>query len=293
MTSSVGALIGLGRRRLSVTRGRGLIGVGNAQVGLVLLTPVVVLALFGPWFTPDDPTRFVGVPYSSSSSAHWLGTDYQGRDVLSRFLAGGREIFLLALGAAALSVAVGLLLGLVAGARRGWQSDVILRVLDIPLVFPPLVLALLALTRGGSHWWLLLLVAAVAQVAPCARVIWAATTEVAVQDFVQAARALGVRQRTLLFAELLPNVTAALLVEVPIRFTYAVSLVSTLTFLGFGVQPPAADWGLMINENKGGLTLTPWAVLVPAIAIVLLAVGANLLADGVRQVVARDSAARS
>src|SRR5262249_23240292 len=150
------------------------------------------------------------------------------------------------------------------------------------LIFPPIVLGLLVLTRAGTSSWLLLAVTVATQFPPSARVFWGATMVVAQEDYIEAARALGLSRWGLVAKEVAPNVLVPILAEVPIRFIYCIAIVTTLAFLGFGAQPPAIDWGTMINQNKGALMLQPWPVIAPVACIAIIAMGANLFADAMR-----------
>jgi peptide/nickel transport system permease protein len=217
----------------------------------------------------------------------WLGADALGRDVLSRFLCGGLSILLVSVPATLLGVGCGTALGLVAAIVRGWRGEAIMRTLDIILAFPQVVLALLFLTILGPRPWLLVLVVAAAHLPQTARVIRGAASEVAERDFVRAAEIIGAPWRSIVLRDLLPNVSGQILVELGLRFTYSIGIVAALSFLGFGQQPPNPDWGLMISENKVGLTLAPWGALLPVLAIAALAIGVNLIADGLARAAAR------
>jgi peptide/nickel transport system permease protein len=171
---------------------------------------------------------------------------------------------------------------LFAGSFPGRASSAALRLLDVALIFPPIVLGLLVLTRAGASPLLLLLLTVATQFPPSARILWAAARAIAHEDYVESARSLGLSKWELVSREVAPNIVAAILAEVPIRFAYCIAIVATLAFLGFGAEPPAVDWGTMINQNKGGLTLQPWPVIAPVLCIAFITVGANLLSDALR-----------
>jgi peptide/nickel transport system permease protein len=259
-------------------------------LGIALAGIVILIAAFGQFAAPHDPTQFIEKAYSSPSSSASLGTDYQGRDVLSRFLAGGRALLIVAFLATLAAVGIGLILGLSAGSSKTWRGGLIMRCLDVIMVFPPLVFALLLLTRLGTAWWLLIIIVDLIQIPGTARVMRAATTDIYQKDYIRAAESMGMKRFKILFSEVLPNVTGTFLVELPIRFTVSIAIVATLNFLGFGTQPPHPDWGLMIYENKGGLSIQPWGVVLPVIAIAALAVGTNLISDGLARVLSRADA---
>jgi len=250
----------------------------RTKIGFVLVLLLVAIALIGPYFAPHSPSDFAGAPYSPSSGT--FGTDNLGRDVLSRFLWGGRSILGLAVAATAIGLTLGITIGLVAAYSRSILDDFLMRGMDMILAFPAIVLALVAVATVGPQLWLLVLAVGFTTAPRVARVTRGAALEVVERDFVRAAEAIGESRRKILLGEILPNVTSPLTVEASLRLTYAVGLIAGLSFLGFGLQPPAADWGLMINENRQGLTLNPWGVVAPVMAIAFLTIGTNLVADG-------------
>ena len=264
--------LGILRRALGMTRTR--IG-----VGIVLL--IVLVAVFGPLFAPYSPTEFVGIPNSPPSSDVLFGTDALGRDVWSRFLYGGLSVLWMSAAATLLGVVIGVIVGLVAAYSRNWLDDVLMRGNDVLLAFPQIILALLAVSALGPKLWLIVLIVGLTHVPRVARVMRGAAQEVVERDFVKAAEAVGEKRSRIIFGELLPNVTSPLLVELGLRMTYSIGLIAAISFLGFGLQPPAADWGLMINENRLSITVQMWSVLLPVLAIGLLTVGTNLITDGV------------
>jgi peptide/nickel transport system permease protein len=253
----------------------------RTKIGLALVALVVGIAIFGPFFAPHSPTEFVAPPYSQPSSAVPLGADNLGRDVLSRFLWGGRSILGLSLLATALGLVLGVSLGLVAAYSRSVMDDVLMRGMDVILAFPSIVLALVVVATVGSKLWLLVLVVGITTAPRVARVTRGSSLEIVEKDFVQAAEVLGDSRRKIIFGELLPNITSPLMVEASLRLTYSIGLIAALSFLGFGVQPPRADWGLMINENRQALTIMPWGTVMPVLAIALLTIGTSLVGDGI------------
>ena len=248
-------------------------------VGLVLL--LVGVAVVGPFFAPHAPSEFVSAPYAHPSSTAWLGADNLGRDVFSRFLWGGRSLLGLAIAATALGLALGVTIGLVAAYAQATTDDLLMRAMDVILAFPSLVLALVAVATVGPKLWLLVLVVGITTAPRVSRVTRGSSVEIVERDFIRAAEAMGESRRKILLGEILPNVASPLLVEASLRLTYSVGLIAALSFLGFGLQPPAADWGLMINENRQGLTVQPWGVIAPVLAIALLTIGTSLIGDGV------------
>jgi peptide/nickel transport system permease protein len=249
--------------------------------GLLLTAVVAVVALLGPVVAPHGPNDIVGRPYAKPGGAAAFGTDYLGQDVLSRLLAGGFPVLVTAVSATVLGMVVGVVAGLVAGYARGWVDEVIMRLTDVVLAFPQIVLALVLLTVVGPKQWLIILIVGLSHAPRVARLTRGMTTALATTEFVQSAEALGEPRGRIMFGELLPNMSGPLLAEVGLRLTYSVGLVASIGFLGFVADPRAADWGMMINENRLALLVQPWAILAPVIAIAVLTIGTNLVADGI------------
>ncbi|GAA4536772.1 ABC transporter permease [Amycolatopsis samaneae] len=252
----------------------------QAKIGTALTALVVLVAVLGPWLGPlvagHEPTEFAGKPFKPVGIA---GTDGLGRDVLSRFLAGGTTLLLYAVLATALGIVLGALLGMIAGYRGGLLDSLLMRANDVLLSFPQLVIALLAIAVIGPKGWLLVLIIGLTHAPRTALVARQATVAVRDHDYIRAAEMYAVPRGQILVQEILPNITGPLMVEIGLRLTYSIGYIASLSFLGLGIQPPTADWGLMINENRIALVVQPWGVLLPVLAIALLAVGTNLLAD--------------
>jgi peptide/nickel transport system permease protein len=253
----------------------------RTRIGLGIVGLMILIALFGPLIAPHSPTEFVAAPNSSPSGTALFGADALGRDVWSRFLHGGTTVLWLAAAATTFGIVVGTVVGLVAAYSRGWLDDVLMRSNDVLLAFPQIVFVLLAVSAVGPKLWLIVLTVGLTHAPRVARVMRGAALEVVERDFVKAAEAVGEKRGRIVFGELLPNVTSPLLVETGLRMTYSIGLVAAISFLGFGLQPPTADWGLMINENRLAITVQPWGVLLPVAAIGLLTVGTNLVTDGI------------
>lgn len=258
----------------------------RTKIGLAIVLLLVGIAVVGPFFAPYAPDAPVlrgeqfALPFDPPSDIARLGADNLGRDVLSRFLWGGRSVLALSALATALGVAIGLAAGLVSAYSRGVLDDVLMRGMDVILAFPQLVFALVLVATVGPKLWLVVLAVGITTGPRVARVTRGAAAEVVERDFVRAAESLGELRRRILFGEVLPNITSPLVVEASLRFTFNIAVIAALSFLGFGLQPPAADWGLMINENRQGLEVTPWGVVLPIIAIGLLTIGTSLVGDG-------------
>jgi len=259
----------------------------RTRIGLAMVIVMLVIALTGPLFAPHPPGEIVGRPFEGPSSAALLGTDNLGRDVLSRVLSGGRTVIGLATAAALTAYVLGVTIGLCAGYFRNWIDDVLMRIVDVLLAFPGIVLVILFTSMLGPKLWLIALLVGVAQAPSVARLTRGVTLEVVELEFIQSAQAMGLPRRQILFRELLPNLATPLLVDFGVRFAWAIAIIAATSFLGFGIQPPSSDWGLMINENRNGIGVQPWAILLPAIAISTLTIGANLIAEGISRAVTR------
>jgi peptide/nickel transport system permease protein len=263
------------------------------RAGLVVVLLIIALAVAGPWFTPYPPDASVGPPFAPASAEYPLGTDGIGQDVLSRVLAGGRSVLLLAGLATLLAYVVGVPLGLFAGYSRGAAGAIIMRAVDVLLAVPALLLLLVLATGAGAGAAVLVVGIAIVHVPQVTRIVRAATLQTTGRAFIEAAEARGDSTARILGVEVLPNISGALLADVGVRFTGSVLLVAAVNFLGLGLQPPASDWALMISENRSGISIQPWAVVAPAALLAALAVSVNLFADGVAQVYARASAHRT
>jgi peptide/nickel transport system permease protein len=272
------------RRRLALLADAARLG--RTRVGLAIVAVIVVIALAGPLVAPYSPTEFVAAPNSGPSSEAVFGADALGRDVLSRFLNGGRTVLWLAAAATLLGMIVGVVVGLTAAYARNWLDDVLMRANDVLLAFPQIIFVLLAVSAIGPKLWLIVLTVGITHAPRVARVMRGAALEVVERDFVKSAEVVGERRWRIVFGEVLPNVTSPLLIELGLRMTYSIGLVAAISFLGFGLQPPTADWGLMINENRLSITVQPWAVVLPVAAIGLLTVGTNLITDGLARTLA-------
>ena len=262
----------------------------QGKIGLAITVVIVVLSLCGPlllpWATGNTATEFVTKPFSPYGL---FGSDNLGRDVLSRFLAGGLTLIVYGVLATVLGMVVGALLGMLAAYVGGTFDAVIMRLNDVILAIPQLVFALLAITVLGPQGWVLVTVIGLTHAPRIARVARSATLGVITEDYIKAAEMYAMPRWKVLIRELLPNITGPLSVEAGLRLTYSIGYIASLSFLGLGLQPPAADWGLMINENRIALSIQPWGVLLPVIAIALLTIGTNLLADSFARATASTS----
>jgi peptide/nickel transport system permease protein len=253
----------------------------SSAVGLGLFGVVLGVALIGPLFAPYAPSALPGIPYQPAGDGFLLGTDFLGRDVLSRVLWGGRSVITLATVATVLGYVVGATIGLVSGYLRGLADSVLMRAMDLILAFPAILFLLIIATGAGANVAALVAGIAVIHVPQIARVIRAATLDVSLRAYVEAAVARGERMGAIVFREILPNIAGTVAADLGPRLTVSVLLVAGMNFLGLGLRPPAADWALMISENRPGLTIQPWAVVVPASFVAALTIAVNVIADGV------------
>ena len=253
--------------------------------GGIITIAVALFALFGPLFAPYGENEVVGPPYSSQGV---FGTDYLGQDVLTRLMYGGTQILVIALLATVLSTIVGTLIGIIAAYGGGWWDEGIMRLNDVLLSFPQILLALVVLTAVSQpKAWMLVALVGLSNAPRTARIARGVALGLVSRDFVHAAEALGERRSRVIVAEVLPNMNAPLLAEAGLRLTFSITLVAALGFLGFATDPSAANWGQMINENRLGLATQAWSVLAPVFIIGLFTIGTNLTADGIAQVTQR------
>jgi peptide/nickel transport system permease protein len=254
------------------------------KVGLVIVCTIVVLSLLAPWIAPHPwDTISIRTRFQSPSTTYWFGTDDYGRDVLSRLLMGGRLSLAMGIGATVISVLFGVPLGLAAGYFRGKVDEILMRIADVLMAIPAIMLGLLVLAVTPPTLWKTAVAVGFVYVPLIARVARSVTLGLANEDFVQAARARAESASYILFREILPNAWPPLIVEASLRVTYAILLGSALSFLGLGAQPPSSDWGLMISEARVFIDRAPWIALAPGFAMCLLVIGINLIGDGLRE----------
>ncbi|MEU3624935.1 peptide ABC transporter permease [Amycolatopsis coloradensis] len=260
---------------------------GQARLGLALLAVVALVVAFGPFFARYAQDAIVGPPLETPSARFPLGTDILGRDVLSRLLNGGLTLSWMAVLAAGLGVFLGCLVGLTAAYRGGAVDAMLMRAMDVLMSFPEIIFVLLFVSVLGRGTLLTAVLVGVAFVPGVSRVMRGAARPVIAGEHVLWAKANGVPPRRILLREVLPGVTSPLMVETGMRLVWAVSAIASLSYLGFGIAPPAADWGRMVGENQDGLPVAPLPVLTPITLILMMALGSNLVAESVARAVGR------
>ena len=259
------------------------------QIGLLLLAIHLLVMLLAPWLIPYDFAASDSLAIlQEPSTQYWLGTDQMGRDVLSRTLMGGREAILTTFPAALLAVAWGSMAGLFIAIRGGRVEDLTLRLVDALLSIPWLLFMLLIISLAGPGPLVFIITLGFFYGIAVIRVVLTATKEIICRDFVTAARLRGDSHFTLLWREVIPNVTDVILVEIAMRWSWMLLAFSSLSFLGFGVSPPTPDWGLMIADSRGFMSIAPWAVLAPIIALSSLIIAINLTSDALAKTLGID-----
>jgi peptide/nickel transport system permease protein len=253
-------------------------------IGIAIVGFFLFLAVFGSAIAPYPYTQQkLTDRLKPPSSEHVFGTDQFGRDVFSRVLSGARDVFVVAGTGTLIAVLLGLTLGLFAGYFGSFLEEITMRLVDVLLAIPPLLLALLILGTLGPSRVNVIIVVGVLYIPMVARVVRSVVLDLKTRQFVEAAKMRGESSAYIMFKEVLPSVYPPLAVESSMRFAYAIFLVASLGFLGLGVQPPSPDWGLMVGEARNYFTQAPWVLLFPAGAIALLVVGIGFLSDGLRR----------
>ncbi len=251
----------------------------SAMIGLFFTSVFFLAAIFADVIAPYGMAEIVGDVWEPASSRHWLGTDTIGRDLLSRMIHGGQTTIFVASMATLLSFTLGSVLGLTAAVAGGWVDQALSRLVDLVMSIPSLIFALVVLSVMPVTVTVLILVMGVLDSTRVYRLSRAVAVDITVMDYVEAARLRGEGSRWIIFREILPNALSPLVAEMGLRFIFAILFISTLSFLGLGVQPPLADWGGIVRENREGIVYGIPAALVPAFAIATLAISVNLVAD--------------
>jgi ABC-type dipeptide/oligopeptide/nickel transport system permease subunit len=275
-------------RRLALIRESGV-----GTVGLAIVLFWCLMALLAPLIAPYPPNAQY-VPFQGPGVAapdggtFWLGTDHLGRDILSRLLWGARTVLFYAPLATFCAYAVGIVMGLAAGYKRGWIDDVLSRAADIILSFPVLVLYVVVITTFGASGINIIIAVTFASAPGIMRIVRGLVLDLRTRDYVAAAQTRGESAWYIMFVEILPNARGPLIVDGCLRLGYVIITIGVLGFLGLGLPPPDPDWGGMVNETRGMAMVFPHMTIFPCIAISSLVLGFNLLADGLREISLKD-----
>ena len=257
----------------------GILRTNSGRVGVVLFVLTVGIAIFGRYFATYSPYATLGVPGAAAGGGHLLGLDFIGRDVLSRALYGGRNTLFLAGLATLLTYVVGTTIGLVAGYSRSLVDPILMRSIDVLLTVPALLVILLLVTAFGAGSLVLVIATSLVLMPGLTRIVRSATLGVCTRGYVEAAAARGDSSRQILLREVLPNILGVIAADLGVRFSWGIILIASVNFLGVGIQPPTADWGLMVSENRVIIGSNPLAIIAPAILLGLLIVSVNLMSD--------------
>ncbi|MEI7778414.1 MAG: ABC transporter permease [Actinomycetes bacterium] len=270
--------------------GGGILRTKTGLVGVVLFILTSVVALLGRYVAPYGPYDSLGIPGAAPGNGHLVGLDFIGRDVFSRLLYGGRSTFILAGLATVVTYLIGASIGLVAGYSRSKIDPILMRGIDILISLPALLVILLLVTAFGGTSLVLVIATSLVLLPGVARIVRSATLEVSTRGYVEAAVARGEPTRTLLLREIFPNITGVITADLGLRFSWSIILIASVNFLGIGIQPPTADWGLMISENRVVIASDPLAVVGPSIVLAVLVVAVNLIGDAYVRQLDRSSA---
>ena len=255
-------------------------------VGVVIIVGWILTAILGQRITPYDPFNDFDAGHLAPSASHLFGTDRLGRDVLSRVMVGSRDVLIVAPFAALIGVTAGTLLGLIMGYYRGWVDNVLSRIIEAFLALPVILVALMTLVVLGSSPVVVVFVVGILFTPIVARTVRSAVLSERELDYVTAAKLRGESGLFILSREIFPNVLGPIVVEMTVRFGYAIFTVATLSFLGVGLQPPSPDWGLSVSEEYSNMISGVWwPTLFPALAIASTVVAVNLIADSLQSVI--------
>ncbi|HVO02593.1 MAG TPA: ABC transporter permease [Candidatus Cybelea sp.] len=260
------------------------------MVGAFLVVFWIVVAILAPWIAPYDPnaSNMDALADPGPSAVNWLGTDNQGRDILSRIMWGSRTVLGVAPVAVLIAYTIGCFMGLLAGYYRGWVDQLVNRIADIILSFPAIVLYIIVIMRLGPSAFNVVMAVVFIASPQIIRIVRGMTLELREQDYVAAAKMRGESALYIMLAEILPNARGPLIVDACLRMGYTTITIGVLGFLGLGLPPPAPDWGGMVKDTYAMMTIYPHMALFPALSITSLVVGFSLLADGIREISLKD-----
>ena len=253
----------------------------TARIGLFIIVFFSCVAAFAPWIAPYGESQIVGGVWEPLGGEFFFGTDIIGRDMLSRIIFGARNTIVLALLTTAFAFGLGSILGFLAATKGGWMDQILSRIVDIIISVPTLIAALIIVSAVGTSFFMLATVIGIIYAMPVFRIARAVAMDIEVMDYVEAARLRGEGLWWIMRREILPNALTPLAAEFGLRFCYVFLVISGLSFLGLGLQPPLADWGAMVRSNSEGIAWGFMHPLIPASCIALLTIGINLLVDSV------------
>jgi peptide/nickel transport system permease protein len=258
----------------------------TSWLGLVIFVFVVMLALFAPWIAPHDPVeQNVLAKLKAPFDNHYLGTDYYGRDILSRLLYGARISLIIGIASTLIALVIGSVIGIVAGWRGGRFDIIIMQTMDMLLAFPSLILGLILVAMLGPSAFNIIMAIALTSIPSFARIARAPTIAVKERDFIDAGRSLGFSDLRLMAGHVLPNIFPEILVMGSLWLANAIRTEASLAFIGLGVKPPTPTWGGMIRDGFENILDSYWLVLSPSIAILVIVFGLNILGDGLRDAI--------
>ncbi len=254
-----------------------------AMTGLIIIVVLVLTAVFAPYISPHDPYRVdMNEQFLSPSLTHWLGTDNFGRDVLTRILYGARISLVVGIVPSFISLIIGAIMGIVSGYYGGRIDFTIMRLADMMIAFPSLLLAMVVMYTLGANLFNIFIALSLVGWASVARVVRSQTLALKEKEFIEAARANGSKKTTIMFRHLFPNVVPTLIVLFSLSIPEAIMWESSLSFLGVGVQPPEASWGLLVAKGKEYLFAAPLVAIMPGVAILITVLAFNFIGDGMR-----------
>lgn len=280
LKSQVGEKDGIGEKLLRMVRNNKL-----AAFSAVVIIVICIMSVCAPLLTPyGEAQQDLLNRLAAPNSAHIFGTDELGRDVFTRILYGSRVSLIVGIVPSIIALVVGVALGLIAGYFGGWLDYIIMRLADVMLSVPSLLMAMVVMYTLGSSTLTLLIALSLTSWASVARVVRSQTLSIKESEYVEAAASIGVSKAKIMFKHIMPNTIPSLIVLFTLNIPSAILSESSLSFLGIGVQPPAASWGLIVNQAKQFLFTSPWLCLAPSLSIMVVVLAFNFLGDGLRDV---------
>ncbi|MBU8911939.1 MAG: ABC transporter permease [Desulfobacterales bacterium] len=261
----------------------------TAIAGLIIIVIFILVAIFAPYISPHDPLETAlydqlkpPVWYEGGTSRHLLGTDDLGRDILSRLIYGARISLMVSVISVSLAFFFGTLIGAISGYKKGWVDNITMRLMDIILSFPYILLAIVIVAYLGPSLKNAMIAIGITYVPRFARIVRGSVLEECEKDYVTAARAIGASEFRIIFIAILPNCLGPLIVQTTLNFASAILDAAALSFLGLGAQPPTPEWGAMIAQSRSLILRASWVMTLPGLAILFAVLGFNLLGDGLR-----------